>query len=86
MIDNMRRRSERLGYRVGLAGNALFLAGSVLYLNDGATRMGTWLFVAGSALALLATLLPQMIHIWFCPDDDSEGSSPARPEALLAAA
>lgn len=76
-FSNARKHLERIPYRLSVAGNGLFLAGSVLYLTDSAAPLGTWAFVAGSALALLASVLPQLIQSWFCPaDEDGDASSP----------
>ena len=73
--SHQRKRLERLQRRLAVAGNGLFLAGSVLYLSDSGVRPATWLFIVGSACALVAGMLPQMIHTWFSPpeEDPDEG-------------
>lgn len=69
---NQRKRLERLQYRLSVAGNGLFLAGSVLYLSESVALLGTLAFVAGSASALVAGLLPQLMRLWICPREGEE--------------
>lgn len=70
-----KKRLERLQYKLSVAGNGLFLAGSILYVTETAVA-GTWAFVVGSGLALASSLLPQLIQAWFCPaEEDPEASS-----------
>lgn len=64
---NERKHLERLQHNLSVAGNGLFLAGSVLYLPDVSHLLGTLMFVAGSAAALLAGLMPQLIRLWISP-------------------
>lgn len=81
---NQRKRLERLQYRLSVAGNGLFLAGSVLYLSESVALLGTLAFVAGSASALLAGLLPQLIRLWICPRESEENDTPATPAPTAA--
>lgn len=74
---NERKRLERLQYRLSVAGNGLFLAGSVLYLSESVALLGTLAFVAGSASALLAGLLPQLMRLWICPRESDGDDVPA---------
>lgn len=71
-----RRRLERTQRRLAIAGNGLYLVGSVLYLVE-ASVTAAWLFVAGSLAALLAGVLPQLIRLWIQPRE-SDGDPRAR--------
>ncbi len=87
-----RKRLERLQHNLSVAGNGLFLAGSVAYLSDGTTWMGTLAFVLGSAAALLGGLIPQIARLWVAPregDGDDFSALPrlgVAPQRLLGAA
>lgn len=58
-----RRRLERVQETLTVAANGCYLAGSVAYLVE-APSVAAWLFVVGSAAALLAGVLPQLIRLW----------------------
>ena len=58
-----RRRLERAQEALAVAGNGCYLAGSVLYLVE-APSVAAWLFVVGSAAALLAGVLPRLVRLW----------------------
>lgn len=59
-----------------MAGNGCYLAGSVLYLLD-APSAAAWLFVVGSALALLAGFLPRLVRLWIQPREASGDPHPS---------
>ena len=71
-----RRRLARSGHGLASAGNGFYLVGSVLYLSEATTLLATWAFVVGSALALTAGLLPQLVRLFIQPreGEDDEGS------------
>lgn len=77
---NERKHLERWQHNLSVAGNGLFLAGSVLYLLDVSHLLGTLMFVAGSAAALLAGLMPQLIRLWISPrESDRDDVVPPAP-------
>lgn len=61
-----RRRMKRHQDRLAVAGNGLYLVGSVLYLVE-ASVAASWAFVAGSAAALTAGFLPRLVRLWIQP-------------------
>lgn len=72
MRGRERRRLERIQESLAVAGHGSYLAGSVLFLVD-ASVSAAWLFVLGSAAALLAGVLPQLIRLWIQPRESDEG-------------
>lgn len=70
-----KRLEQQMQYRLSVAGNGLFLAGSILYMTDTGAILGTWAFIVGSAVALLASLLPQIASFWFCPAEEDADDS-----------
>lgn len=73
-----RRRLARSGHGLATAGNGFYLVGSVLYLSEATTLLATWAFVVGSAFALTAGLLPQLVRLWIQPrEGEDDAGCPA---------
>jgi hypothetical protein len=75
-----RRRLARQSHGLATAGNGFYLVGSVLYLSDATTLLATWVFVVGSAFALTAGTLPQLVRLFIQPrEGEDDPASTARP-------
>lgn len=73
---------------IGIAGNVLFVLGSIMFMSEQNRSVGTWLFIVGSTAMLIGNVGRALVDVHRGSDKNGERArqTVGRPRRLISAA